>query len=110
MSRPLYECDVCGTLQPAAGAIGDGSADPPEQIRNVACRHKFGGCCRMATMKRVHDRDWEPVYWELFCLGCQYETVAWGPVGFGDSNRWTCPDCGNGMQVLSVQQAWEDDR
>lgn len=103
MSRPLYECSVCGTKQPAADLVA--SDETPDQIRSVTCRHKYGGCCRRTTMHRVEGRSWEPVYWELFCMGCQYETVAWGEEGFGTTGRWACPDCGNGMQVLSVELA-----
>ncbi|MDG5777731.1 hypothetical protein VB773_13700 [Haloarculaceae archaeon H-GB2-1] len=108
MSRPLYECAVCGTPQPADDRVSD-EREPPEQLHNVSCRHKYGGCVRMVTMDRVPDREWDPVYWELFCFNCQYETVSWGREGFGDSRKWTCPDCGNGMQVLTVEQSWESD-
>lgn len=109
MTRPLYRCHVCGATQPGDALLDDAAEvdDPPDELRNVTCRHKFGGCCRMASMERVEGREWEPVYWELFCLPCGYETVAWGTEGFGDTTRWACPDCGDGMQVLSVEQAWE---
>lgn len=109
MSPTLYACTVCGTHQPidteASRSADD--ADPPSEIRNVTCRHKFGGCCRMASMERVDGREWNPARWELFCLRCEYETVAWGAVGFGDTGRWACPECDTGMQVLDVSHADE---
>jgi len=116
VSRPVYECSVCGTRQPVDGLIDDpengeeGADDgepapgPPERVGNLPCRLKYGGCCRMAAMELVEEATWEPDRWELYCPTCDYGTVAWGEEGFGDSRTWTCPRCEHDMHVLSVSQ------
>lgn len=99
MSEPVYECPVCGTLQPVPAVDPD---DPPAMLGNTTCRGKFGGCLRMTRLELVPDATWKPIEWELSCPMCGYETVAWGAVGFADSSRWDCPDCDTAMQVGSV--------
>lgn len=105
MSRPVYECPICGTRQP-----GPEEADPPETLGNTTCAGKYGGCLRMTRLELVPDATWDPGEWELACAACGYETVAWGDVGFADSNRWSCPDCDRAMLVTAVRQASELER
>ncbi|WP_157754402.1 hypothetical protein [Halodesulfurarchaeum formicicum] len=100
MSAPVYECPVCGTRQPVTDVDPD---DPPARLGNTQCQGAYGGCHRTTTLELVPEADWEPGTWELGCPRCGYETVAWGEMGFGPTNRWACPDCGSRMLVESVE-------
>lgn len=105
MTRPVYECPICGTRQPGPESHADSS--PPETLGNTTCKGKYGGCLRMTRLELVPEATWEPGRWELACAACEYETVAWGAVGFADTSRWSCPDCGRSMLVTSVRQTDE---
>lgn len=101
MSKPVYRCSVCGSLQPVSDVSEE---DPPAVLGNTSCRGKYGGCLRMTRLHHEPEVTWEPAEWNLACPHCDYETVAWGEVGFADTSRWDCPDCGNAMRVVDVTQ------
>lgn len=98
---PVYECPVCHTRQPVEDVD---QSDPPTRLSNATCRSKYGGCLRMGRLQLRPEATWDPGEWELACPTCDYETVAWGPVGFGLTDRWSCPDCESAMFVASVTQ------
>lgn len=101
MSRPVYECPVCKTRQPVAGVDGE---DPPTRLSNTQCRGEYGGCHRLVTLRLRPEATWTPGEWHLSCPRCGYETVAWGEMGFGQSDSWTCPDCESRLLVERVTQ------
>ena len=104
MSLPVYECPVCETRQPVRDVDGE---NPPDTLGNTQCQGAYGGCLRQTRLERVPTATWNPGEWSLFCPRCGYETVAWGSMGFGPTNRWACPDCGSRMLVEAVEQLSE---
>ncbi|MFB6086759.1 MAG: hypothetical protein ABEJ84_08170 [Halodesulfurarchaeum sp.] len=104
MSLPVYECTVCGTRQPVRDVD---RANPPQKLGNTQCQGAYGGCLRSIRLEYVPDARWEAGEWDLRCPRCGYETVAWGEMGFGPTDRWSCPDCESRMLVERVENRAE---
>ena len=101
MTSPVYECPVCGTRQPVRDVD---PAEPPERLGNTQCQGAYGGCHRVTTLELVSEATWDPGEWDLACPRCGYETVAWGEMGFGPTDRWDCPLCDTRLLVETVER------
>jgi DNA-directed RNA polymerase subunit RPC12/RpoP len=106
VSRPVYECPVCGTRQPVRTVDPE---DPPQTLGNTQCQGAYGGCLRQTRLEYVPDARFDPGEWELQCPRCGYETVDWGEMGFGPTDSWACPDCESRMLVRSVENRAEQE-